>query len=317
MRCTNKILALPIILSVILSGCGSTDYALQYSLDSTDYSEKLEKTATTFASEICVAGSDIGDTVDLSERSCCGLFDLSKRETLYAHNVHTQLDPASLTKVMTAIIALKYGSLDQNLIAKDNVRITEDGAQVINLSAGDSMTLEQALHLLLIYSANDVAVLIADNIGGSVEEFVNLMNQEAVAIGATNTHFMNPNGLTADDHYTTAYDMYLMFNEAMNYDKFSEIIRMSNYTTQYYTSSGDLREISVNNTNGYISGKYEMPAGITVLGGKTGTTNAAGHCLIQLAADTSGNEYIAVIMRAEDTQTLYREMSEMLLGITS
>ena len=179
------------------------------------------------------------------------------------------------------------------------------------------MTLEQALHLLLIYSANDVAVLIADNIGGSVEEFVNLMNQEAVAIGATNTHFMNPNGLTADDHYTTAYDMYLMFNEAMKYDKFSEIIRMSNYTTQYYTSSGDLREISVNNTNGYISGKYEMPAGITVLGGKTGTTNAAGHCLIQLAADTSGNEYIAVIMRAEDTQTLYREMSEMLLGITS
>ncbi len=317
MRCISKFLVFSVICALFLSGCAGNDYSLKYSLDSSDYSEKSGAVLETFASDLCVVNQDIGSELTLSEKTCCGLFDLTKKETLYAYNAHTQLDPASLTKVMTAIVALKNGSLDQNLIADEQVVVTESGAQVINLSPGDSMTLEQALHLLLLYSANDVAILIAENIGGTIEEFVNMMNTEAVSIGATKTHFMNPNGLTEDDHYTTVYDMYLMFNEALKYDKFSEIIRMSSYSTQYYTSSGELKEISVNNTNGYISGKYEMPAGITVLGGKTGTTNAAGHCLIQLAADTSGNEYISVIMRAEDTSTLYTEMSDLLLQISS
>ncbi len=317
MRCINKIVLIPVLCTALLSGCAGSDYSLHYSLDSSDYSEKYGAMYDTFASNICVVGSDIGEGLSLSENTCCGLFDISKRETMFAHNVHTQIDPASLTKVMTAIVALKNGSLDQVLVADNSVIVTEDGAQKINLSAGDSMTLEQALHILLLYSANDVAILIAKNIGGTVEDFIEMMNKEAIAIGATNTHFMNPNGLTQDDHYTTVYDMYLMFNEALKYDKFSEIIRMATYSTQYYNSSGELQEISVNNTNGYISGRYEMPAGITVLGGKTGTTNAAGHCLIQLAADTSGNEYISVVMRAEDTETLYTEMSDLLLRITS
>ncbi len=317
MRCTSKLIAIPVILSVLLSGCANSDYSLKYSLSSSDYSDKSCEVLETFASDLCVVGGNIGDSLTLTEKSCVGLFDLSKKETMYAYNVHTQLDPASLTKVMTAIVALKNGSLDQTLIADSDVLVTEDGAQKINLSPGDSMTLEQALHILLIYSANDVALLIAKNIGGSVDAFVQMMNEEAQSIGATNTHFMNPNGLTQDDHYTSVYDMYLMFNEALNYDKFKEIIRMGAYTTQYYKSSGDLKEVSINNTNGYVNGHYDMPAGITVLGGKTGTTAAAGHCLIQLATDTSGNEYISVIMRAEDTETLYTEMSSLLLQITT
>ena len=317
MRCTSKLIVVPVLISILLSGCGDGDFSLKYSLYSSDYSESSGEVLDTFASDLCVAGGNIGDSLTLTEKTCCGLFDLSKKETLYAYNAHTQLDPASLTKVMTAIVALKNGSLDQNLVANDKVIISEDGAQKINLSPGDSMTLDQALHLLLLYSANDVAVLIAENIGGSTEEFVNMMNEEAISLGATNSHFMNPNGLTQDDHYTSVYDMYLIFNEALKYDKFSEIIRMTSYTTQYYKSSGDLKEISVNNTNGYLNGHYSMPAGVTVLGGKTGTTAAAGHFLIQLATDTSGNEYISVIMRAEDTETLYSEMSSLLLQITT
>ncbi len=316
MRCTNKISVLLVSAALFLSGCAQADYKFPYSIESTDYSEAGGEILDTFSSDLCVTASDIGEGLTLSEKSCVGLFDLQKKQTLYAVNPHTQLDPASLTKVMTAIVALKYGSLDQILIADSKVVVTESGAQVINLQAGDSMTLDQALHILLLYSANDVALLIAENICPSIEDFIAKMNEEAIRIGATNTHFMNPNGLTQDDHYTTVYDMYLMFNEAIKYDKFSEIIRMTSYQTQYHTASGDLRDISVNNTNGYLNGNQTMPAGITVLGGKTGTTAAAGHCLIQLAADTSGNEYISVIMRAEDTQTLYNEMSDMLLTIT-
>lgn len=316
MRCINKFAVLPILLSVVLCGCSGGDYALHYSSKLTEYNVGGGERLDTFASDLCVTNSEIGDSLSLTEKTCCGLFDLNRKETLYSHNAQLKLDPASLTKVMTAIVALKYGSLDQILVADNRVVVTEEGAQKINLSAGDSMTLDQALHILLLYSANDVAILIAENVAGSIDEFIDLMNQEAMSIGATNTHFMNPNGLTEDDHYTSVYDMYLMFNEALKYDKFNEIIRMSSYSTQYNTSTGELKELNVNNTNGFINGNYEMPAGITVLGGKTGTTAAAGHCLIQLATDTSGNPYIAVIMRAEDTQTLYNEMSDLLLQIT-
>ncbi len=271
----------------------------------------------TFASELCVVDQDITDAeLELGESVSAGLFDLNNKETLYAKNVNETVLPASLTKVMTALVALKYGSLDQVLVADSNVYVNESGAQKISLKEGDRMTLDQALRILLIYSANDVANLIATNIGGSIEGFVDMMNQEAINIGATNSHFVNPHGLTADDHYVTAYDMYLIFNAAMQYDTFSEIINMSEYNTNYLDSTGASKEVSVSSTNGYISGSKTAPSGVTVIGGKTGTTNAAGHCLILLARDVSGNPYIAVIMRDTDSGLLYSDMSSLLNEIT-
>ena len=217
---------------------------------------------------------------------------------------------------MTALVALKYGKLDQVLVADSNVYVTESGAQKVNLKEGDRLTLDQALRILLIYSANDVANLIATNIGGSIEGFADMMNKEALAIGATNSHFTNPHGLTDEDHYVTAYDMYLIFNAAMQYETFSEIINMTEYSTNYLDSSGNSKEVSVSNTNAYLQGSQSAPMGVTVIGGKTGTTSAAGHCLILLARDTNGSPYIAVIMRDTDSGTLYSDMSSLLSEIT-
>ena len=267
----------------------------------------------TYAANLCVVNSDIADSaISLSDASCARLFDLKNRKTLYAVNVNKQVEPASLTKVMTALVALKYGKLDQVLTASSDVYISENGAQLIGLKEGDQMTLDQALHLLLIYSANDVAVMIADNIGGSVDKFVEMMNKEALAIGATGSHFANPHGLSADEHYVTPYDMYLMFNAAMQYDEFQQIINTATYTTQYTDKSGTAVDVNIHSTNLYIKGDKDAPTNITVIGGKTGTTNAAGHCLILLAKDKSGNPYIAVVMRAEDSDTLYNEMTSLL-----
>ena len=106
------------------------------------------------------------------------------------------------------------------------------------------MTLDQALHILLMYSANDVAMLIAENVGGTTERFIEMMNEEAKRLGATNTQFMNPHGLTQDGHYTTAYDLYLIFNEAVQYEAFSEIINMTNYQTTYYDKDGKAKSLS-------------------------------------------------------------------------
>ena len=320
-KCTNKLFSIIISFVLIVScltGCAGFPYAAKYSVSSFGQEAGNKYNYPTYASDICVVNSDINESsINVSDIVSAGLFDLNKRETLYAKNVNEQVMPASLTKVMTALVALKYGSLEQVLVAGEDVYVNESGAQKIGLKAGDRMTLDQALHILLIYSANDVANMIASNISGSIDEFVDLMNKEAKAIGATKSHFKNPNGLTAEEHYVTAYDMYLIFNAAMQYDTFSEIINMNSYTTSYLDSKGTSKEVNINTTNGFLNGNKPQPSGVTVIGGKTGTTMAAGHCLILLARDTAANPYIAVVMRDTDSGTLYDDMTELLKEIVN
>lgn len=308
-----------LIASIVLSGCGSTKYDMAYKLNNDVSSYQLlnianQETLEPFASDLCVAGKDVKlPGVNLSEVGAAGLFDIKNLDTIYAKNVNVQVNPASLTKVMTALVAMKYGTADQMLTASENVVITESGAVLCGIKPGDQMTLDQALHILLIQSANDVAVLIAEGVsGGSVEEFVALMNKEAAELGATNCNFTNPNGLTEEGHYVTAYDMYLIFQEALKYELFNQIIQMSSYSTVYTAKNGEEKSLEIKSTNQYLKGTYEMPAGITVIGGKTGTTNAAGHCLILLSKSSDGTPYISVIMKDTSGENLYKDMSNLL-----
>ena len=303
---------------IVLTGCGSVSYGAKYQIGTFSKDNRSDLNYPTYASDLCVVGEDITDGgPELVSQISAGLFDINKKETIYAVNVHERVMPASLTKVMTALVALKYGELDQVLVAGSDVYVTESGAQKINLKEGDKMTLDQALRILLIYSANDVANLIASNVSASIDDFVALMNEEAKKIGATNSHFENPHGLTSDEHYVTAYDMYLIFNAAMEYDTFNEIINMTEYNTTYSDATGTEKEVNISNTNAYLRGDRQMPAGVTVIGGKTGTTQAAGHCLILLSRDVSGNPYIAVIMRDTDNGALYDDMTDLLNEIVN
>lgn len=327
MKCINsKILCLCIstaLFGCIITGCGTKSYDMAYTPNHPVSSyrmivtEENSEVATPFAAELCVAEGNEGTdmNVDMAEASAAALFVLDNSETLYAKNVYDRLAPASLTKIMTALVAYKYGSPDDILTASANVKITEAGAQTCGIKEGDKMTLTQALHLLLINSANDAAVLIAEGVGGSVEGFCDLMNKEAAKIGATNCNFVNPHGLTADNHYVTAYDMYLIFNEALEYDLISDIIRMPTYTTVYKDKEGNNKEVTVNTTNSYLKGDENAPNAITVIGGKTGTTKAAGNCLILLAKDAAGKSYISVILGAKDRLILYEEMTDLLSEI--
>lgn len=308
-----------IIVAVSLTGCGNLKYDMPYNLDSAVsgfnvISGKTQSTVEAFAADLCVVSENILDdeNVDMSQATAAVLFDLDKREVVYAKNAHERLNPASLTKVMTALVALENGTLDQVLTASDAVNITESGAQLCGLKNGDTMTLDQALHILLMYSANDVAILIAENIGGSVERFIEMMNNEAVRLGATNTNFKNPHGLTEEGHYTTAYDLYLIFNEAIQYEKFSEIIHMTSYQTTYHDSNGGEKEISFLNSNLFLRGDYNPPANVSVIGGKTGTTKAAGNCLLLLSRDANGAPYISVILQSVSRDVLYPEMIDLL-----
>lgn len=322
MKCTSKrliTLFLIFIMALGLTGCGNLKYDMPYNPDSevsgfNVISGKTQSTADSFAADLCVVTEDLLDdeNVDMSLATAAVLFDLNNKEVVYSKNAHERLHPASLTKIMTALVALKNGSLDQVLTATDSVTITEPGAQLCGLKSGDTMTLDQALHILLLNSANDVAMLIAENIGGTPEHFVEMMNEEALRLGATNTNFLNPHGLTEEGHYTTAYDLYLIFNEAIQYEKFTEIIQMTSYQTTYFDGNGAAKELSFSTSNLFLRGDYQAPENVTVIGGKTGTTNAAGSCLTLLSRDKNGAPYISTILRSEAREVLYGEMIDLL-----
>ncbi len=307
----------------MFSGCGNNQYDFQYSKNHHTssfniISSTVPQTSETFASDICVVSENVlSENISMEENSAAGLFDVKNSEVIYAKDANEMLYPASLTKVMTALVAIKNGNMDDILVASDNVRVNESGATAIGLKAGDTMTLNQALHILLINSANDVANLIAENIGGDIETFVQMMNEEAVRLGATNTNFKNPHGLSDSNHYTTVYDMYLIFNEAIKYDIFNEIIHMQTYETVYYDSRGQEKDVSIMTTNQFLRGNYTAPDNMTVVGGKTGTTDMSGHCLVILAKDTAGNPYIGIILRASSRDLINQEMIQMLAEINN
>ena len=184
MKCTNKLnkvfyIALTtVLLTTNLAGCGARKYTFAYDRNRNNSSFSVAShaqgaTIEPFASKLCVVTGDVskGTDVDMSGAEAAGLFDIASSNVIYAKSVHERLNPASLTKVLTALCALKNSSLDEVLTATENVNISESGAVKLGLSPGDTMTMEQALHALLLKSANDVGVMIAEHVGGSVEGF--------------------------------------------------------------------------------------------------------------------------------------------------
>jgi len=269
---------------------------------------------STFADAICVGNADVtADTnVDMSQATAAALFDINNRNIIYAKNLHERLYPASITKVMTFLVAMENSNPDDMITVTEGAMIHESGASLCGLDPGDRLTMNQALHALLIASANDAASAIAIHTAGSVENFSKLMNEKAGMLGATNSHFVNPHGLSDDNHYTTAYDLYLIFNEAIKSEMFREIIHMDSDKTIYQDKDGVEKEMSFGSTNLFLRGAVNAPNKITIIGGKSGTTNAAGNCLILLSKDTAGNSYISVILRSEERMVLYEEMVDML-----
>ena len=328
MKCINKrktaLLFSLILVFLSLTGCSGKVPEYPYDINTNKNafrfeSNNSEMTAASFASGLCVVDND--GTISSSDNEIdtgsdsygsAVLFDVKNSNTLYSRNAYAKLYPASMTKVLTAIVAMENCDMDKILTADDSCVITDNDVQKINLKAGDTMTLDQALHILLIYSANDVANMIAVNVGGSIEGFTSLMNAEAAKLGATNSNFANPNGLQDENHYTTAYDMYLIFNEAIKYDTFNEIIAMPSYTTTYKDKDGNDVAFKCDTTNRYIKGQYTAPSQITIIGGKTGTTLAAGSCLALLVKDSAGNPYISVVMHADNVDVLYKKTSSLL-----
>ena len=320
MKCTNKkrrtiIICLFLICIFFRGGCSKpqettiTEYESEYYNKSLYHGKLFAKDLCTVSENVTLDGFTNDDTL-----FAAGLFDVKNEKVLYAWKVHERIYPASTTKLLTAYVTLKYGNLDDIVTVGPGALEFEQEAQLCGLQEGDQLTLYDLLCGLLLYSGNDCAVAIAEYLSGSVEAFCGIMNQEAWEMGATQTHFVNPHGLHDTQHYTTAYDLYLIFNECIKDRRFLDIISLTGYTASITGADGSVRTAEWIPTNFYSAGLVEMPEGINVIGGKTGTTDEAGACVILFSKDMEENPYISIIMGAADKPLLYQKMTELLLS---
>jgi D-alanyl-D-alanine carboxypeptidase (penicillin-binding protein 5/6) len=225
-------------------------------------------------------------------------------DILYEYNAHEKMYPASITKVMTSLLvmeAISNGklSLDQSITASASAVDLPEGSSTANpaIQEGEILTVEELLYCDLVTSANEACNILAEAVGGTVDNFVTMMNAKAKELGMTGTHFANPNGLHDEDHYTTAYDISLMARAAMEYETFRTIVSTDRHTVPATNLNG---ERNLNTTNYLLSGNiipgytYSKAIGI-----KTGFTTPAGYCLASAAVDDDGRTFYCVVLGAE------------------
>ena len=322
MICTNRLkktFAIIIVSALVLSlgGCSNDDITYDIYDNSVGYniiSGEANSDSNLFAKDLCVT---IGDNIgtDRVESGYIGAAILANRDTQeikYAQNVFDKMYPASTTKILTATVCVKYANLDDTVTVSENACNQTKDSSVCGLKPGDRITYRDLLYGLLLRSGNDAAIAIAEGMSGNVEEFAKLMNKEAQLAGATHSHFVNANGLHNEDHYTTVYDMYLLFERALEYKVIYDIVTTVGYDVAYTDANGNAVQQSWLNTNMYLTNQVRVPTGITILGGKTGTTNPAGYCLVLLSRNTSNQELISIVFNADSRNNLYYLMNQIL-----
>ena len=262
--------------------------------------------------------SDAESQIDTSGFTEAALFDVDNAKVDYAQNVFDKLYPASTTKILTALIAIENTDLDEIVTVADEAGVDQfaEDESTCGIEAGDKLTMKDLLYGMLLESGNDNAAAIAYHISGSMDDFADLMNKRAKELLATHSHFVNSNGLQDEDHYTTAYDLYLIFNECIKHQEFLDIINTDSYTATITSSDGTKRTAEWSPTNYYQAGIADIPEGVTVIGGKTGTTDEAGSCLILLTQNDEKHSYISIVMGSDTKDILYQNMSTILSTIT-
>ena len=265
-----------------------------------------------------VPAADAKDDFDVEAKAAL-LVDVNTGEILYEKDMHERNYPASITKVMTALLTLEAVDagrlrLDQEITAQESafLGLASDGSTA-GIKPGETLTVKDLLGCLLVVSANESAQILAEAVSGSIPSFVALMNRRAEQLGCKDTHFVNPSGLHDDDHYTSAWDIYLIASAALKYKTFVDICGSKSYNVPE-TNLAKPRELHTTNylistwrTRGYY---YEDARGI-----KTGSTPEAGYCLVA-SAEHGERRLISVVLGAEriveDGVTYTKSFSETI-----
>lgn len=323
MRCTDrslikkKLLCIICIAAIFITGCEDPEPAINaYNKYSPNTTSGLTE-GEFFAKDYCVSSTEnIGVEElyypDISEGA--GVFNLSTNEVSFSKNIYDKMYPASTTKILTAIIILKKANLDDLVTISKKAANPGDSSSVCGVMEGDKITVRDLLYGLMLSSGNDAAIALAEYCSGSVEAFSDEMNAYLAERGATRTHFVNPHGLPDEEHYTTIYDMHLIMREAIKIDEFKAIINSKTHKAVYTDSKGEKVERIWRNTCKYINGDREMPKDINVIGGKTGTTGAAGYCLVLYSQNSQKEDIISIVFKASGRSDLYLMMDQILSG---
>lgn len=326
MKCTNKLFFCGILLCLLTCGCGSDvaiDNPYNISASATNAQHKTETGSAGssdsiryFAEDLCVAAEENTHSDDVLDSvvEAMGVFLPADKTISYQKNIYEKMYPASTTKILTAYLAITQGNLDDVVTVSAHAADQASDSSVCGMRAGDQIKLSDLLYGLILRSGNDAAVAIAEHISGSEEAFAELMNETARSFGATNSHFVNAHGLHDENHYTCVYDLYLIFSHAIEEEFFMQLIQTTSYTVYYTDASGAQTTQTWSNTNKYLTGEVTQPEGVTVLGGKTGTTNAAGYCLVLLSNNDKKEPVISIIMKSDGRSNLYYVMNQVLVN---
>lgn len=232
------------------------------------------------------------------------LMEASTGKVVYEKNGYEKKYPASTTKIMTAILAIEHCNLNETATASEfAINSVPSGYSTANIQIGETLSVKDLLYALMLQSANESAVILAEHVSGSQEAFANLMNEKAKELGCKNTHFINPNGIHNENHYTTAYDLALITQYAMKNQTFRDIVKTTSFTLPATTSYPSESRTYANTNNLIIYDARNRPDNYYykyATGVKTGYTSAAKNCLVA-SAEKNGIEYISVVLGASIT----------------
>lgn len=225
----------------------------------------------------------------------CILVEVSTGRILFERNSTKQLYPASTTKIMTAILVLEKCNLNDIVtISETALDNLPSGYVTCDLQVGEEISVNDLLYALMVKSANDAAYALAEHVGGSIDAFADMMNIKAREIGCSNTHFVNPNGIHDDKHYSTAYDLYLMAKYAMQNETFRTLVATKEYTlpatNKYPNTDRTFTTTNLLLDEESTSYYYKYATGI-----KTGYTSQAGNCIVSYSS-RDGLDFITVVL---------------------
>lgn len=224
------------------------------------------------------------------------LMDAHSGRVLYKKNEHQRMSPASVTKIMTGLLVVEDGELNRVVEVSEKAAATPESA--VWLEAGEKLTRGQLLYALMLNSANDASVALAESVAGSKAAFVDLMNLRARELGMKDTHFSNPHGLEAGDHYTSAYDLALVSREAMKHDTLRKVVATKTYHIPW--ADNDYQRLLINKNR--LLWRYDDAVGI-----KTGYTKQAGNCAVGAAKRGS----LTLIAISLNSPTVYPDLQAM------
>lgn len=240
------------------------------------------------------------------------LFNLNRETTIFGHNINSKIYPASTTKLLTALTAIKYSNLNKKCFVSKNATNIYIHSSKANLEEGDKLTIKKLLYAMMLPSGNDAAIALAEGVAGSEKDFVKLMNKTKDELGAKSSNFENPHGLHHPNHYTTAFDMQLIVKEALSKPILVKVLSKKKYTTTIMDKDNKKKHMTWESTNLFKTGNYKLPKGYMLIGGKTGNTDEAKRCLVLLTKNKNDEIILSEVFGVKSKDDVFKLTKKLL-----